>query len=101
MLTPIVNLSPATLSLAEMKTFLLDLINNVRGDQGLEPVAMGTNTAAQDHAEEMLGFSFLSHWGLGGLKPYMRYTQAGGQDYRLKMSQVFPPRLFQEFFIDR
>ena len=69
------------LNTIELKTFLLDLINKDRNDHGLEPVSMGTNTAAQEHAEEMLGFSYVSHWGLDGLKPYMRYTLAGGKEY--------------------
>ena len=39
---------------------------------------MGDNVAAQLHAEEALWNCFSSHWGLDGLKPYMRYTLAGG-----------------------
>ena len=45
---------------------------------GLGPVTLGDNVAAQLHAESALDNCFLSHWGLDGLKPYMRYTLAGG-----------------------
>ena len=47
----------------------------------------------------MLGFSFLSHGGLGGLKPYMRYTQAGGQDYEAEnISGVSSPLIPGVFY---
>jgi hypothetical protein len=42
---------------------------------------LGNNTAAQKHAEERLANRYNSHWGMDGLKPYMRYTLAGGVDY--------------------
>ena len=45
---------------------------------GVEPVVLGNNVAAQLHAEDALRNCFTSHWGLDGLKPYMRYTLAGG-----------------------
>ena len=44
-------------------------------------MTLGDNPAAQQHAEEMLEHSYLSHWGLDGMKPYMRYTLAGGVNY--------------------
>ena len=39
---------------------------------------MGTNDAAQLHAEDSLAGCYSSHWGRDGLKPYMRYSLAGG-----------------------
>ena len=57
------------------------MINEQRAGQGLEPVALGTNPAAQIHAEDSLANCFSSHWGSDGLKPYMRYTLAGGSQY--------------------
>ena len=42
---------------------------------------MGDNVAAQLHAESSLRDCYSSHWGIDGLKPYMRYTLAGGQQY--------------------
>lgn len=67
--------TPSTTELAE---YMLVLINEGRQANGLSPVVLGTNTAAQEHAEEMLENGYLSHWGLDGMKPYMRYTLAGG-----------------------
>ena len=60
------------------KTFMLDLINAERAGAGLGPVALGGNPAAQAHADDMLENCYFSHWGLDGLKPYMRYSLAGG-----------------------
>ncbi|MSQ13251.1 MAG: CAP domain-containing protein [Dehalococcoidia bacterium] len=60
---------------------MLDLINKDRSSAGLMSVVLGSNPAAQQHAEEMLKNSYLAHWGMGGLKPYMRYTLAGGTNY--------------------
>ena len=33
------------------------------------------------HAQDMAKGEFLSHWGSDGLKPYQRYSLAGGNDY--------------------
>ena len=62
----------------DLKEFMLDLINRDRMDNGLTPVERGHNLAAQAHAEELFQRGFLGHWGLDGLKPYMRYTLASG-----------------------
>ena len=56
---------------------MLELINTERRKAGVDPVALGTNAAAQLHAESMLDNCFSSHWGIDGMKPYMRYTLAG------------------------
>ena len=39
---------------------------------------LGDNLAAQLHAEASLENCFSSHWGIDGLKAYMRYSLAGG-----------------------
>lgn len=44
----------------------------------MPPVELGDNIAAQLHAESALANCFSSHWGIDGLKPYMRYSLAGG-----------------------
>ena len=44
-------------------------------------MTLGNNTAAQKHAEEELANGYISHWGMDGMKPYMRYTLAGGFNY--------------------
>jgi uncharacterized protein YkwD len=65
----------------EIFQYMLDLINADRKNAGLDPVVLGDNTAAQAHAQDMLDNYYISHWGADGLKPYMRYTQAGGSNY--------------------
>ncbi|MEE9247483.1 MAG: CAP domain-containing protein [Dehalococcoidia bacterium] len=67
--------------LSTLVQYMLDLINDDRLEHGLQPVILGTNQAAQQHAEEMLSAGYLAHWGLDGLKPYMRHTLAGGYNY--------------------
>lgn len=57
---------------------MLELINAERASAGLNPVILGDNIAAQLHAEIALANCFSSHWGIDGLKPYMRYSLAGG-----------------------
>ena len=62
----------------EEKFYMLELINAERSRAGLAPVVLGNNVAAQLHAEAALENCFSSHWGIDGLKPYMRYSLAGG-----------------------
>jgi len=62
----------------EEKQYMLALINAARIDAGVPPVELGDNIAAQLHAESALANCFSSHWGIDGLKPYMRYSLAGG-----------------------
>lgn len=73
--------STPQLTREQLIQYTLDLINADRKNAGIAPITLGTNTAAQAHAEEMLKNGYLSHWGLDGLKPYMRYTLAGGANY--------------------
>ena len=62
----------------EGKRYMLDLINSERINAGVAPVVLGDNVAAQLHAEASLAHCFSAHWGIDGLKPYMRYSLAGG-----------------------
>lgn len=62
----------------EEKLIMLKLINVERSSAGLSPVELGDNISAQLHAENSLANCFSSHWGIDGLKPYMRYSLAGG-----------------------
>ena len=73
--TPI---APPPLRHIEEKRYMLKLINDERFSAGLDPVLLGDNAAAQLHAEASLENCFSSHWGIDGLKPYMRYSLAGG-----------------------
>ena len=60
------------------KESMLELINAERRRAGVTPVVLGTNDAAQLHAESSLAHCTSSYWGADGLKPYMRYSLAGG-----------------------
>lgn len=60
------------------KQYMLELINAERIKAGVGAVAVGNNMAAQLHAESALQSCTSSHWGIDGLKPYMRYSLAGG-----------------------
>ena len=85
----------------EEKRYMLELINTVRTQAGLDPVVLGDNVAAQLHAESSLDNCVGSHWGIDGLKPYMRYSLAGGyqsngenwlgSDYCIKASDRYRP----------
>ena len=61
---------------------LLQLVNDERAFAGLSPVEMDDLACkvASDHALDMANRAFLSHWGSDGLKPYHRYSFAGGID---------------------
>ena len=61
---------------------MLRLINEARAEAGVPPVRLGTNPAAQEHAEAMSAGCFSSHWGLDGLDSFMRYTLSGGTQAR-------------------
>ncbi len=57
---------------------MLELINAERVKAGVDPVVLGKNIAAQLHADSSLENCVGSHWSIDGLKPYMRYSLAGG-----------------------
>ena len=76
--TPTPTYIPPHLRHLEHKEYMLELINLERARAGVGPVTLGTNNAAQLHAESSLKNCVSSHWGGDGLKPYMRYTLAGG-----------------------
>ena len=73
---PLAGIEPG--EMADLQWLALYLVNNARQAEGLRPVALGTNLAPQEHAEDMAQRCFLSHWGSDGMKPYMRYSLAGG-----------------------
>lgn len=56
----------------------LELVNYFRMQGNAPFVDMGRFPAAQQHADYCLATGIASHWDLDGLKPYMRYSQAGG-----------------------
>ena len=57
---------------------MLEFINEARAEAGVPAVILGDNRAPQIQAESSLANCFSGHWGLDGLKPYMRYSLAGG-----------------------
>ena len=65
----------------DARDYALKLINDARTAEGLNPVTLDDNTAAQTHAEVMRAKCTRGHWGPDGMKPYMRYTLAGGEQY--------------------
>ncbi len=69
------------------EAYVLELINKDRQDAGFNPVVLSYNAAAQEHAQDMLDNNYqAAHWGTDGLKPYMRYTVAGGLNYEQENS---------------
>ena len=54
------------------------MINEVRADAGAPLLVLGTNDAAQIHAEYMLEHCYVGHWTADGQTGDMRYVLAGG-----------------------
>lgn len=66
-------------SMENLRELALELINADRAKHGVQPVSLGTNQAAQLHADDAIKSGYLvGHWTSDGLKPYMLYRQAGG-----------------------
>ena len=80
-LPPFPILAPPSERLVELRRLALNLINQDRFDNDLPPVALGSNIAAQLHAEDMLEQEYSGHWWIDGRKPYMVYAQTGGSSY--------------------
>lgn len=61
---------------------LLKLVNEERAGEGLGALQLDdlASQVASAHAADMLRSEFLGHWGSDGLKPYQRYSFAGGID---------------------
>lgn len=59
----------------------VNYINQARVQEGLSPLAVGNNQAAQNQAAEQAEFQFVSDWNIAGLGPKIRYVQAGGASY--------------------
>ena len=67
----------ATSEADELRIYALDLINKAREAHGLPSVVLGSNPAAQMHAEDMLANDYMGHWWADGRKPYMVYSETG------------------------
>ena len=70
--------TPANLKHMQYKLHMLELINAERERAGVPAVVLGENIAAQMHADASHENCTSSHWSSDGLKPYMRYSLAGG-----------------------
>ncbi len=64
-----------------LRQLALDLINKDRADHGMPAVVLGTNQAAQLHAQDMLTNDYQGHMWADGRKPYMVYSQTRGTSY--------------------
>jgi uncharacterized protein YkwD len=69
---------PVTVPQEELVASALDAINDDRAAFGLPPVELGSNQAAQVHAEDVFATKQISHWLTTGEKPYMTYSRLGG-----------------------
>ncbi|MBI3743306.1 MAG: CAP domain-containing protein, partial [Chloroflexi bacterium] len=76
--TPRATPTPSSAQLQQLRQYAVDLINTDRRTAGLPPVQLSANAAAQGHADDMFANFYLAHWDTGGMKPFMRYTLAGG-----------------------
>ncbi len=76
--------TPSGLTESELinaREYTLKLINQARTAVNLNEVVLDDNPAAQSHAEDQRVNCVSGHWGTDGMKPYMRYTLAGGEQY--------------------
>ncbi|MBI4852321.1 MAG: hypothetical protein HY819_11040 [Acidobacteria bacterium] len=80
--TPKTATNSSTINTEQLKQHIFQLINQERRSQGLRPIELDdfASKIAERHAKEMLEYEFTSHWNQAGLKPYMRYSLAGGTD---------------------
>ena len=69
-------------TIKKLRANILEMINEERAVEKVPPVAfdeLATEVATR-HAWDMIRGEFTSHWGRDGLKPYQRYSFAGGTD---------------------
>ena len=84
--------SRPTMTIAEARKYMVELINRDRASMGLAAVTLddGPPTrAGQGHAEDMAANGYLGHWGLDGSVPEERFTAAGGTDMVLENVSCF------------
>ena len=60
------------------KQAMLDIVNAKRAEIGVPALTLGTNIAAQIHAQSSLDNCFTGYWSTDGLALYMQYSLAGG-----------------------
>ena len=80
------------LTVAEARTYMVELLNRDRATQGLPPLELdlGAPTrAGQAHAEDLARLGYLGHWGSDGSVPEERHTREGGADMVLENASCF------------
>ena len=76
--SPLITSKSESINVTKLVIYALNRINYERGKYGLEPLKLFyNNTVAQQHAEEMVTYRYLSHWDINGYKPYMRWGFEG------------------------
>ena len=76
--SPLIASKSESINVTEPVIYALNRINYEREKYGLEPLKLfHNNTVAQQHAEEMVTYGYLSHWDINGYKPYMRWGFEG------------------------
>ncbi|MYA49498.1 MAG: DnaJ domain-containing protein [Chloroflexi bacterium] len=68
--------------------YWLELINADRARGGLHELTLGSNPAAQMHAEDMLEYGYNGHWWADGRDPTQVYSETGGKRYAQENSIV-------------
>ena len=76
---PTPSLTPMTLE--ELRKYALGLINADRVKNGVATLKLGSNPAAQLHAQEMIEYDYFSRWWVDGRSTYMVYSATGGASY--------------------
>ena len=71
-----------TENILQVEHHVVDLINQDRQKHGLAPVVWDETAAkaARQHVQEEADNGYISHWGMDGSKPQLRYSRAGGLD---------------------
>jgi len=86
----------------DLKLKTLELVNEVRLKNGLNALILGSNPAAQIHAEDAIKYGYGSHWMANGEKPYMVYSRTGGDSYAREnvSSRGWSPKVWIEINCD-
>ena len=86
--TPMPRLTPTSV-LPSLRQYALELINNDRAAHGLTPVVLGSNIAAQHHAQDMLEYDYLATGGpMAASRIWCTHWQEEGATYRRTRRQA-------------
>lgn len=81
-LPPTPDITASSADIAQVEKLVVDLVNRDRKKFGLPPVSWDETAAraARQHVQEETDYGYISHWGMDGAKPQLRYSKAGGLD---------------------